>query len=768
MSNQKIKSGQPIKIELSTRYFQFNRQYAVRDVFDALVELLTNSDDSYHRMFIRGEIPNDGGQVLVEYQEQRGGEPSLIRIRDRAEGMNIGEMINKFGNVGKKTSNLGDRGFMARGAKDCTELGEMTVESIKGGKFYSCKLTKKPELIPLEVGRKVKKEDREQMGILRGNGTTVSLLISPNHRLPRISTLIRDLPWHFALRDITSEESPTKILIINVNDKNSSPEPIVYRRPKAECIIDGIDFDIEGYPEAKATLTIYRSDEPLNNPGDRRFKRAGLLVKGERAIHECTLIRHEFENDPLAKKYYGEIKCEYIDHLMNRYDNLREKGEEFPHENPRLVIDPNRQHGLIKDHPFTRALFQVPSERLRSLLAKDREAQKKEHREIANKETKDRLKKLAKAASNFMREQLEDLGELSVGEDVDPKSFTEKGIMIVPTYIHMKIGDQKKIWLYVHKDLIKSDSPRAIISCENEDLLEINDKKFDLEQHLKKPDRFFGTFTITAKGETDATYILANIDGSPNAEAIVEIDELGIEIRDFSEPLEFEHGSYSIKEGKTRTIRLFALYPDLVSQESPVQLNSSDSKSVAIRGSYSISPITGTNYAFSEIRVEGRRLQSTATITANVNGRETSVPVKVVQKRETGVPLEIEIRDEDFYNYRARWADHEGKPNLLLISGQHKSLKRYLGPPPDFEGQNTPIFRMLLAEIIAESVCRKVLLIDASEHPWDYRLADLKDDNVIVDEVLTKLHSRIRDFVSHAHQIMLSDTELKQKGSEQH
>ncbi|MCK4827537.1 hypothetical protein KA005_68040, partial [bacterium] len=120
MSNKKIKSGQPIKIELSTRYYQFNRQYAVRDVFDALVELITNSDDSYHRMFIRGKICNDGGQVLVEYREQRGGEPSLIGVRDRAEGMNIVEMIDKFGNVGTKTSNLGDRGFMARGAKDCT------------------------------------------------------------------------------------------------------------------------------------------------------------------------------------------------------------------------------------------------------------------------------------------------------------------------------------------------------------------------------------------------------------------------------------------------------------------------------------------------------------------------------------------------------------------------------------------------------------------------------------------------------------------------
>lgn len=760
MGNKKIESGTPIKIELSDRYFQFNRQFAVRDVFDALVELITNSDDSYHRLYEKGEISSDGGQILIEYQEQRGGDPSLIKVHDRAEGMTLDDMIAKLGNVGTRTSDAGDRGFMARGAKDCTELGEMIIESIKDEQFYSCKLTQKPELIPIEKGRKVKDKDRENLGIIRGNGTCVSLFISSNHRVPRISTLIRELPWHFALRDITSEDSPAKILISNINDKNSPTDQIVFRKPESKCIIEGQEFDIDGYPKAKATLTLYRSEEPLNDPGDRRFRRAGFLVKGKRAIHECTLFKREFENDPLAKKYFGELKCEYIDKLMDDYDDLREKGSDFPKSNPRLVIDPNRQQGLIEDHPFTKALFQYPAEVLRSLLAKDRKAQKEKKREIANRETQKRLNNLAKAASNFMKDQLDDLNEISLGDDVDPTSFTEKGIMIVPTYIHMKVGETKKVWLYVKNELIKTEKPKANLICENDDKLFFSENNFILEPHPSKNDRYFGTFIITAKSETTATYILANVDGSPNAEAIVEIDKLGLELRDFNEPLEFEHQSYTVKEGRTRTLRLFALSPDLVSQESTIKTYSSDSNSVAIRGSNQISPISNTNYALSEIKVEGRRLQAKEIITAEVNGREASVPVKVVQKKDTGVPLKIKIVDEDFYNYRAKWADHEGKPNLLKISGKHSSLKRYLGPPPDFEGQNSPIFRMLLAEIIAESVCRKVLLLDASEHPWDYRLSSYGDDNVIVDEVLARLHSRIRGFVSHAHKVMLTDSEL--------
>ncbi len=761
MPSRKIKIGEPIRLELSDRYFQFNRQYAVRDVFDALVELITNADDSYHRMYARGVIAQDGGSILVEHKMQRSGEPSSIRVRDRAEGMTITEMVNKLGSVGTKTSQDGDRGFMARGAKDCTELGEMEIESIKDGKYYACMLTQRPELIPLETGKKASNVLRKKLGVLRGNGTAVTLKIGSNHRMPRMSTIIRDLPWHFALRDIMSEESATKVLIVNLNEKGSSPEPIVYRRPEAKKIIDSIELEIPAYPEALAKLTIYRTNAPLDDSGDRRFCRSGFLVKGKRAIHECTLLRPEFENDPLARKYFGRIETTYIDQLMDEYDEYRSMGKDFPENNPRLVIDPNRQQGLIKDHPFTTALFQIPSERFRSLLAKERDAEKETRREIANQETKNRLKKLARAASSFMKEQLEELGELSTGEEVDPKAFTERGIVLIPTYIRMRQGDEKKIWLYVRKDLVRSDTPRAIISCESEHLLGLSEDVLELEPHLKKNDRFFGTFVIRAKSETDATYLQASVDGSPNAEAIVEIIETGIQSRDFAAPLEFEHASYSVKEGKTRTLRLFALFPDLVNEEIPIQVISEDSRAVAIRGSYVISPVSGTNYAMAEIRVQGRRLHSKSYIKASVNGREALVPIKVIQKREKGVPLEFELRPEDFHNFRAIWADHEGKPNLLLVSARHKSLRRYLGPGPQYEGQNNPIFRLLLAEIIAESVCRKVILLDAAEHPWDYRLADFKDDNVIVDAVFAKLHARIRDFVAEAHKIMLSDDELK-------
>ena len=125
------------------------------------------------------------------------------------------------------------------------------------------------------------------------------------------------------------------------------------------------------------------------------------------------------------------------------------------------------------------------------------------------------------------------------------------------------------------------------------------------------------------------------------------------------------------------------------------------------------------------------------------------------------IPIRIELREEDFHNFRASWADYEGKPNLLLISAKHKSISRYLGAAPQFEGQNTPHFRVILAEIVAESICRKSLELESQERSWDFSFADEKEGRLIVNSVLAELQKRMREFLPIAHSIMLNEKELQ-------
>jgi hypothetical protein len=751
-----LKIGQPIELHLSPRYFQFNRAHAIRDVFDALVELITNSDDSYHRLFRGRKRTEDGGPILIEYLA---GKQAALRIYDRAEGMTLSQMYERLGDVGTRQSEEGDRGFMARGAKDCTELGALTFESIKDDKFYKCTLTQKPQFIPNVSGERVTPTIREQLHIQRGNGTAVTLQLGTGHSLPRFDKVARELGWHVALRDILADDSPTRLLLRNLNRPQEDTERVVFRPPLGDVIYDE-PFQVPGYKE-QAHLKIWRATEVLEDPGER-FRRSGFLIKGERAIHECTLFSQEFERDPLAKKYFGRVECGAIDRMLREYDGRRENGQLQTQENPTLLIDPNRQNGLNRDHPFTQSLFLIPSERLRALIAAERENERVQKREIANRETQTRLDRLAKKAAEFLKQQLEDIQELSTGDDIDKSAF-KQAAFIFPTYFTLAVGEERVLTYYLNAALVSKNHQQPIASVAVDDpsiIVKVAD--FQLRPHNSKPDRMVGTFTVKAQAVSDSTIIRVKYGDLADAQAIASVVESRIDEHAFDQPLEFEHLHYKVREGSRRSLILFAKYPDVVSESTVVSVTCSDAIGVAIRGSCTLIPIAGSNYAEGTIVVQGRKIHARADITASVNGRDAKATIRVVQQPpDAGAPIDIKLRDEDYGNFRARWADHEGKPNLLLVSARHKSLARYLGPPPDFQGQNAPLFRVLLAEIVAESVCRKSLTLESKERTWEFRWADLKEDHLIADDVFAKLQQRIRDFVAEAHGIMLSDTEVE-------
>src|SRR5439155_15820028 len=154
-------------------------------------------------------IAQDGSGILNEHFEQRK-EKTNIRVHDRAEGMSLQEMREKLAEVGTKRSEKGDPGFMSRGLKDCTALGNVTVESNKNDRYYKCQLTTKCQFIALDE-RKESPEIRKELSIPRGNGTVVSLELTSDQRMPRFDSLERDLPWHYALRDIFSPTSATEV-----------------------------------------------------------------------------------------------------------------------------------------------------------------------------------------------------------------------------------------------------------------------------------------------------------------------------------------------------------------------------------------------------------------------------------------------------------------------------------------------------------------------------------------------------------------------------
>ena len=240
-----------------------------------------------------------------------------------------------------------------------------------------------------------------------------------------------------------------------------------------------------------------------------------------------------------------------------------------------------------------------------------------------------------------------------------------------------------------------------------------------------------------------------------------------MEDRAFGAPLEFEREDYRVRLNSQKTLRLFAKVREVVSHRAEVALSSHDGSTVSVRSRCVLEPVAGTNYALAECPVRGKRLKAKTVVRASVNGYEASAEVKVIERSEdrAGPRIQIELCNEDFGNFRAQWGDHEGRPNVLRIAGRHASLARYLGAPGEggnFPHQESPLYRVLLAEIVAEAVCRKSLRLEARERPWDFRWADLKDDFVISDTVVSQLKRRLREFLPIAHRAMVEPRDAKQ------
>lgn len=751
-----MKRGKPEKANIDPRYVQLIMQTVIKDIYDALVELITNSDDSYHRLYKKQKRSSDGGPILIGIEHGRN-RPSRLVVRDKAEGMSIVDMRNKIKEIGKRVSDKEDRGFMGRGAKECAVLGNATFESIKDNKYHKCEFHSNLDFIPYKPVS-VTLQIRKRLGIERGNGTSVTLEITQKKRYPKYDIIKRDIPWYFALRDIFSPQSGSKIAILNMNKKSARPEKLILPLPGGECLVSE-EYKVPGYPEAWATFEIWKSHESFVDPQDR-FRRSGFIIKASRAIHECSLLYPEFEKEPLAKKYFGRIVCPYLDFLCDEYDSKREREEKLPDTNPSLIIDPNRQQGLRRDHPFTEALFSIPAKYLKDLINQDREERKRQQTRIANEDTQNRLDKLAAAASKFISEQLEEMEELSQRDQTDRSSFMKEGVLIYPTYFYIALDEIRALTYYANTALVKNRNELVTVEAQD-DSLEVLDSKFELQPHKRNEEQLFGIFRVKGKSIKDSVIVRAKCNNIPEAQAVAAIVESRVEEHLFEETFEFEHKSYSVKERSRKTLKIYAKYPEVVSEETPIKVVSSDSEGIPIRGSCVLKPVSSSNFAFGEVTVEGRRLNSKANITAIMDSVEASAEVKVVQKPERKIPFEIRLVEEEMGNFRAQWAVAEGKPYLLKISTLHESIRRYLGQPPEFEGQDMPLFKILLAEIVAESVCRKSLTMEAKERSWEFRWADHKDDHIIAENVIGEMQKRLRQFTPTAHKIMLSNKDFE-------
>src|SRR5688572_5381368 len=271
------------KLQYADRVALQQADQAIRkDVLRALVEVITNCNDSYSRVESTGQRPS--GEIEIEITRRH--KNSLIRIRDFAEGMTASRMDKVVGTYGEATSGIKEdknvRGMWGRGLKDSIfGLGYGYVRSFKGPYFFSCSLLLKKGIPTFELDEPIRAtaELRAQYGIPQGNGTVIEILVSRNDvKVPQYDNFRNYLQRHFELRPIMSNPRRSITLRDILPDGKLRHEHVLsYKAPVGEMILKET-FKIKGYPTS-AKVEVLRSSIQLSTRAEEGdYADGGLLV----------------------------------------------------------------------------------------------------------------------------------------------------------------------------------------------------------------------------------------------------------------------------------------------------------------------------------------------------------------------------------------------------------------------------------------------------------------------------------------------------------
>lgn len=350
------------RLEYHDRFALQQADQAIRkDVMRALVELVTNSNDSYGRLEAQGKEVD--GRILIEIRRRV--KNAELRVRDFAEGMDTQIMNQAVGTYGAPTSGFlqgqSVRGLWGRGLKDAFYgLGHGRVCSIRDGHYFEAALFTQdgaPMYDPPEEGVAVTEKLRTQLEIPRGNGTVMEIILSrPDVPVPLIDSLRFRLQQHFELRTIMN--SPHRQVILREIDRYGKVKqelPLSYTLPTGIEIYNEA-FYVPGHA-ALTHLEVYRSDEPLTTVSDvGDYADGGLLVISRKVVMALTLLKYEHSEH--AARVYGSVTCDHLHDLLQK-------------EDAEPILTATRD-GLNWDHPFMKALRAEVEARLEVLIQAER------------------------------------------------------------------------------------------------------------------------------------------------------------------------------------------------------------------------------------------------------------------------------------------------------------------------------------------------------------------------------------------------------------
>lgn len=458
----------PRDLPIDLRIVEILARATIKSLIDGIVELVTNSDDSYRRLEENGICRE--GKISIYVSREKGGLCKRLIVEDFAEGMSS-EDLERAIIFGAESSGLtagrSVRGLFGRGLKETIiALGEGQIISRKNGQLAKTRLwLDKEKKRPLYDDEMLKKSEVTS----EPDGTKVDILVTNEKvKLPELETFKPQLCTHYALRDINSLKSRNILLTFDDLKRRlkTIDERIEFVYPHGELVIQK-DINLPGFGD-RIRLKIWESPQELTRPRNNPCGLAGILIKTSGAILDNQLFR--FENDPAAHYFFGEA-------LSDGLENRLRKGETE-------LIDPNRG-GLEWRHDYCQTLAQSIEEVLEPLISnKKKQLEKKPEKEISEP-AKKMIRNLCSLLNELAKEELSEMPEVPIDPEPDITILTLK-----PEAATLIKDTPRTFSIYAPVNIIEKEGNEAKIKTDAWTITHLS-SKVKLEKHPKFPGKLW-------------------------------------------------------------------------------------------------------------------------------------------------------------------------------------------------------------------------------------------------------------------------------------
>lgn len=502
--------GDTLNLPISQNIIKQMSFATIKNLIDALVELIANSDDSYKRLEYEG-ISNNG-VIGIELHRKKGGVCKNIQVRDFAEGMdrpNLQKAITFAETASGIDKGKSVRGFFGRGLKEAIiSLGRGRIETIKDDVYDSAEVwwdtnKKAAQYRLLKEPIPADEKLRNQSGIFSGNGTVVSIdVLNEKIKCPDYKTFKGQISKHYALRDINSSNNRDVQLTFKDWKGVTSSTKISYLQPQSK-LVSKDKLVLHEFSD-QAEINIFESSDELDSPKNNAFAQAGFLIKTEGAILDIQLFK--YENEKAACYFLGDVFCPGIAKLLKN-------GEQG-------LIDPNRA-GLDWKHPYCVAL----RNRVEKFLApyiekKKKELEKKPEVQVSEK-TKKILGNLCSLLNKLAKEEVEPFNPLDIDTDINE-------LMIRPEFANLEMGLPRVFSIYIPQDLWplldKGESVEIISTNTNIAVLDSVIAPSELSLHPKHSGLLYGRFRVLGTIDGEKTTLICKI-GEHSTQAQAKVAE---------------------------------------------------------------------------------------------------------------------------------------------------------------------------------------------------------------------------------------------------